>query len=162
MSEPNEPNRSKLETLFGAANFKPVEDQQTDKDWVADQLDPVAGDRVICTLNGLQIEAFIALTILDLELEELQQMLTMRLQKHQISMIQNQPATWEEFHKRHENFSLYTGAEEAEETWETFIESQYQTLAFWRDVRARNHCWGDDLEVRHGFVVVTTGKKYNV
>lgn len=164
MSEENNPEREKLDKLFGLSE-KGVELQPpepTEREWVEQQLEAVAGDKIVGTLDEIEIERFVSMTMIDLELEEIQQMLRNRLEEAQIRIAHKAAGNWNEYMRLAQQHSLYHSDEEAEEVYRVFFETEYQKSSFWRDIRAKYDVWGDTLAIRHGWTIVTTGKKYRV
>jgi hypothetical protein len=155
-----DPSSEKLAALFGGGNIEPNAIEPSDREWVEDQLEPVAGDRVIGTLSEEEVERFVSMTMIDLELEGLQQMLRNRLEEAQIKFTHRAGGNWTEYMRLMQSHSLYNDEAEAEETFHVYHESAYQQSAFWRDIRAKHDVWGDTLAIRHGWTIVSLGKKY--
>jgi hypothetical protein len=157
MSRDDKPDSDKLAKMFGASHS--ADPEANDRQWVEEQLEPVAGDKIIGTLDDAEVDRFVQMSLLEIEHDEMQHTLRKRITEAQIRA-QSEANDWNQFVRLMGQHKLFSNDAEAEDSWRLTFEYQYQWFAFWRDTRAKHSAWGDNLSIRHGWVIVSTGKKY--
>jgi hypothetical protein len=140
---------------------EPVDSEPTDREWVEEQLDPVAGDKQICTLTEEQIEQFVHLSIAEFDHMEMQEETGKRIELIRQEAAQ-EASDMIDYHKRLQTAKVFRNAAEGEEAFRLYHEWEMRSATFWYSIRAQCGVWGDFLAVRRGWIVVSVGKKYKL
>jgi hypothetical protein len=127
---------------------------------VEENLEPVAGDRIIGTLGGNMPDAFCEMTILEMELEEFSQKLRERAVSRVSNLILEGEMDMSQIMSQALDHGLFDSELEASEIFEK--QALYYKLhsEFWYNVRTLFDCWNEWLAIRHDFHIVSLGKKF--
>jgi hypothetical protein len=144
-----------IHKMFGVE--KPVSYTRLD---VEETLEPVAGDKIIGTLGGNMPDAFVEMTILELELEEFAATLRERAVNRVAGQIIEGNMDMQSIMTQALDHGLFTSETEAADMFEK--QALYYKLhsEFWYNVRTLFDCWNDWLAIRHDFHIVSLGKKF--
>lgn len=157
------PDSGKIAAMFGA-DAPPDPDAALGIDDVIAELQPVAGDRVIGTLETTDVDMYVELTIAEWELDDLGTELRKRVAAHMAERVVEQMGGEYDLNAILQNatkFNLFQNEAEAEQLFK--LQAQFMALhsTFWCNMRSRFECWNEWLSVRQGWRLVSTGKKFS-
>jgi hypothetical protein len=150
-------NKTDLYSMFKGAEPPALSYTRAD---VENELEPVAGDRIIGTLGGNLPDTFVELTILEMELEDIAQDLRARAVKHVSNIILDGETDSAKLMQEATTHGLFHSEEEAAELFEKQALYYKMHSDFWYNVRTLFDCWNDWLSIRHDFHIVSVGKKF--
>jgi hypothetical protein len=145
--------------LFPGADPRPPAYTRED---VENNLDAVAGDKIVGTLGGNLPDTFVEMTILEMELEELGQTLRERAVERVKDLILDGSMDMQSLMTSALDHGLFESEMEAALVFEKQALYYKMHSDFWYNVRTLFDCWNDWLSIRHDFIVVSTGKKFKL
>jgi hypothetical protein len=128
------------------------------------QLKGVDGDEIVGTLDAPLIAGFCEMSNVELTLDELSDFYRRRLVQSSAKAVEgvDDMSDYNSLFEAASSANLFENEAEAVGFLQLMAEHAELSANFWRRVRTELNAWNYWLEIRKGFKVVSTGKKFTV